>query len=276
MFTLKTLPTLWCGVHHVSITSTRRMVSPDASAAAAQLQSNVHPIGITPSSSSFSAESDEPSAAFGGTLEAVQHAVVPATHFVVSASPSEALVAATEPVKKGKGVGRRLTDRQRVEILELIEKSGGSLSNAEIGRRYGITRAAIQKLKQKGAEEKAPAPPVPDDADTSLDTDQAELQQMTLNALGQQTYEQIQQYHQQQVAALAAATLQQQQEQVQQAQDRQRTQLLGEGLQSKSDRMLALLEQQNTMLERQNSMIEEQAQTIKKLYAVVTKGSSTL
>ncbi|RAW35435.1 hypothetical protein PC110_g8245 [Phytophthora cactorum] len=341
------------------------MVSPDASAAAAQLQSNVHPIGITPSSSSFSAESDEPSAAFGGTLEAVQHAVVPATHFVVSASPSEALVAATEPVKKGKGVGRRLTDRQRVEILELIEKSGGSLSNAEIGRRYGITRAAIQKLKQKGAEvraryrygsaqtrdgrkrgghvmsmpferelfewvrglkarkvpvppslvkekakllvpkyglgnfqasngwyynfckrfnlstgvlveEKAPAPPVPDDADTSLDTDQAELQQMTLNALGQQTYEQIQQYHQQQVAALAAATLQQQQEQVQQAQDRQRTQLLGEGLQSKSDRMLALLEQQNTMLERQNSMIEEQAQTIKKLYAVVTKGSSTL
>ncbi|KAF1779369.1 hypothetical protein GQ600_1779 [Phytophthora cactorum] len=40
--------------------------------------------------------------------------------------------------------------------------------------------------------------------------------------------------------------------------------------------MLALLEQQNTMLERQNSMIEEQAQTIKKLYAVVTKGSSTL
>ncbi|KAG3164678.1 hypothetical protein PC128_g20091 [Phytophthora cactorum] len=263
------------------------MVSPDASAAAAQLQSNVHPIGITPSSSSFSAESDEPSAAFGGTLEAVQHAVVPATHFVVSASPSEALVAATEPVKKGKGVGRRLTDRQRVEILELIEKSGGSLSNAEIGRRYGITRAAIQKLKQKGAErfnlstgvlveEKAPAPPVPDDADTSLDTDQTELQQMTLNALGQQTYEQIQQYHQQQVAALAAATLQQQQEQVQQAQDRQRTQLLGEGLQSKSDRMLALLEQQNTMLERQNSMIEEQAQTIKKLYAVVTKGSSTL
>ncbi|KAG3090851.1 hypothetical protein PI125_g17578 [Phytophthora idaei] len=249
------------------------MASPDASAASAQLQSNVHPIAITPSSSSFSAESDEPSAAFGGTLEAVQHAVVPPTHFVVSASPSEALGAATEPVKKGKGVGRRLTDRQRVEILELIEKSGGSLSNAEIGRRYGITRAAIQKLKQKGAEEKAPAPPVPDDADTSLDTDQAELQQMTLNALGQQTYEQIQQYHQQQVAA---ATLQQQQEQVQQAQERQRTQLLGGGLQSKSDRMLALLEQQNTMLERQNSMIEEQAQTIKKLYAVVTKGSSTL
>ncbi|ETK88673.1 hypothetical protein L915_07102 [Phytophthora nicotianae] len=328
---------------------------PDASAASAQLQSNSHATVSIPPSSALAAESSEPSAAFGSAVEAVQHAVVPNAHIDVSASPS----VATEPVKKGKGVGRRLTDRQRVEILELIEKSGSTLSNAEIGRRYGITRAAIQKLKQKGpevraryrygsaetrdgrkrgghimsvpferelfewvrglkarkvpvppslvkekakllvpkyalgsfqasngwyynfckrfnlstgvlVEEKAQIPPAADEADANLDADHAELQQMTMNALGQQTYEQIQQYHQQQITALTAATLQDKQGQVQQTQDS------AQGLQLKSDKMLALLEQQNALLERQNSMIEEQSETIKKLFALVTNGGSGL
>ncbi|ETI48801.1 hypothetical protein F443_07222 [Phytophthora nicotianae P1569] len=119
-------------------------------------------------------------------------------------------------------------------------------------------------------EEKAQIPPAADEVDANLDADHAELQQMTMNALGQQTYEQIQQYHQQQIAALTAATLQDKQGQVQQTQDS------AQGLQLKSDKMLALLEQQNALLERQNSMIEEQSETIKKLFALVTNGGSGL
>ncbi|KAF4032286.1 Tc5 transposase DNA-binding domain [Phytophthora infestans] len=324
--------------------------SPDASTPSTQLQSGSHAAAPLLPSPLLASQSDESSPAFGSVPEAAQYAAVPPTQFAVSVS---ARGVAMEPTKKGKGVGRRLTDRQRVEILELIEKSGGTLSNAEIGRRYGITRAAIQKLKQKGAEvraryrygsaetrdarkrgghvmsvpferelfewvrglkaRKVPVPPslvkekakllVPKyglgnfqasngwyynfckrfnlstgvlveekapavDVDTSLDTDQAELQQMTLGA---QAYEQIQQFHHQQIAAITAATLQQPgqlQEQQQPAEEESGTQ----ALQIKSDRMLALLEQQNALLERQNSMIEEQAETIKKLFAVMTKG----
>ncbi|OWZ10920.1 hypothetical protein PHMEG_00016135 [Phytophthora megakarya] len=281
--------------------------------------------------------------------------------------PPEAPGTSLQPTKKGKGVGKRLTDRQRVEILDLMEKSNGTISNAEIARRYGITRAAIQKLKQKGDEvraryryasaesrdgrkrgghilsvpferelfewvrglkaRKVPVPPslvkekakllVPkyglgnfqasngwyynfckrfsmstgvlvdekaavEDVDTNLDPDQAQLQQMTINALEQQTFEQMQQYQHQ-----MATSLQEQQEQMQQVHETQQQQVHEQQIQlqqrdatqthqSKSDRMLELLEQQNALLERQNNMIEDQAQTIKRLFEVVTKASATI
>lgn len=103
------------------------------------------------------------------------------------------------------------------------------------------------------AEEKVRGPAATEDAKTTLDPDEAELQQITINA-------HIQHLNYQQIAALAAVTLHQQQEQVQQE----------VSTQSKGDRMLALLEHQNALLEGQNSMIDKQTKTIKSLYAVVT------
>ncbi|CAI5737970.1 unnamed protein product [Hyaloperonospora brassicae] len=316
-------------------------------AEAARLPTNAPLAAYAPPSSALGGESTDPSSAYAGTLEAMQHDVS------ISASETSA-----EPTKKGKGVGKRLTDRQRVEILDLLEKSSGSLSNAEIARRYGITRAAIQKLKQKGAEvraryrygstdtrdgrkrgghvlsvpferelfewvrglkaRKVPVPPslvkekakllvpkyglgsfqasngwyynfckrfnlstgvlveekVPalaetatmDDDTTSLDPGQPQLQQMAMNALEPQTFGQHFQQYQQHMAAMAAEPLQQQQQQ----------QSATQRSQSKSDRMIHLLEQQNAMLERQTRMIEDQATAIKKLVAMVTKADTTL
>ncbi|GMF49619.1 unnamed protein product [Phytophthora fragariaefolia] len=317
--------------------------------------------------------------------------------------------AAAEPSRKGKGVGRRLTDRQRVEILDLIERSGGSLTNAEVARRYGITRAAIQKLKRKSAEvraryrygsagsrddrrrgghvlsvpferelyewvrglkaRKVPVPPSlikekakllvpkyalgdfqasngwyynfckrynletgelvegaialptqamkgdgnqPDSEAELTPDDSRQLQQIaTMEAMQQQSYVQQLQQYQQQMTAMTAVTLQQQlQDQVQQQQQQQmqdhqqqpqdfiqhpqpqpqqrvqqqhdqvqaqehQLQNSVPGNQSKSDRMVALLEQQNALLERQNNMIEDQANIIMKLFAVVTKSDTT-
>ncbi|TDH73967.1 hypothetical protein CCR75_002622 [Bremia lactucae] len=279
------------------------------------------------------------------SLESMIRADVSVNHIDIPPLPSEdATEVGSEHVKKGKGVGKRLTDRQRVEILELLEKSGGSLSNAEIGRRYGITRAAVQKLKQKGPEvraryrygseatrdgrkrgghilsvpfereifewvrglkaRKVPVPPslikekakllvpkyglgsfqasngwyynfckrfnlftgvimedkaqVPaeiNDTEPSFDLGKVVFQQSIINS------------HQQNYQEVAAVALQRTQENHEQ-------ECCSEGGQSKSDRMLALLEQQNALLERQNLMIEEQAKTIKQLYNVVTTGSS--
>jgi hypothetical protein len=329
--------------------------------ASTQLQAGAHAIVAVPSSSALSGESNEPPAVFAGALEASHEGVPPAVQM-------DAASEATKPQRKGKGVGKRLTDRQRVEILELMEKSGGSLSNAEIARRYGITRAAIQKLKAKGAEvraryrygsaatrdnrkrgalvmsvpferelfewvrglkaRKVPVPPslvkekakllVPkyglgnfqasngwyynfckrfnlttgllveekpptltsteapaamaeDDVDTSLDAEESSpLHQMTITSLTQQVYEQQLQY-QQHMAAIAAVSVQEQMQQQPPQQQEHGQQDTGRGNQSKSDRMLALLEQQNTLLERQNSMLEDQAKAIKKMLAVVTK-----
>ncbi|KAL4117058.1 hypothetical protein PRIC2_012508 [Phytophthora ramorum] len=342
-----------------------------------QLQTNTYVAPPVPASSTFSAASVALSAAANGSLDPTNTGVSPATLQEVVADAS---AAPTRPAKKGKGVGKRLTDRERVEILELIEKSGGALTNSEVARRYGITRAAIQKLKAKGPEvraryrygsaetrddrkrgghsvsvpferelyewvrglkaRKVPVPPslvkekakllVPKyglgnfqasngwyynfcrrfnliaaalagekevetakgpalaetmataEEDTSLEVDHSpQLQQMTENPQPTlSVYEQQLQQYQHQMAAIAAVTLQQQQEQVeeelqQQVQEKQQ-QLQREadatqGNQSKSDRMLMLLERQNALLERQNGMIEDQAKTIKKLYAVVTK-----
>jgi hypothetical protein len=48
-----------------------------------------------------------------------------------------------------RGVGKRLTDGQRVEILKLLE-SGASVSEADVARRYGVTRSAIWRLRRSG------------------------------------------------------------------------------------------------------------------------------
>ncbi|KAE8891423.1 hypothetical protein PF005_g13129 [Phytophthora fragariae] len=357
--------------------STPRAEETPAPEVPAQLQSDVISTPDAASASALSAESIAPAATFVGAPDAEQPAVA-------STTPLEVSEASPGSTKKGKGVGKRLTDRQRVEILELTEKSGGSLSNAEIARRYGVTRAAIQKLKIKGAEvraryrygsaetrdgrkrgghvmsvpferelfewvrglkaRKVPVPPSlvkekakllvpkyalgnfqasngwyynfcrrfnlstgglveekgplpaqagddgdrqPDtEADLSTSTEQSpQLQQMaSMEAMAQQTYEQQLQQYQQQMATITAVSIQQQQQQpepqqqdqaAQQQQEERQSNGVGEN-QSKSDRMLALLEQQNTLLERQNSMIEEQAKTIKKLFMVVTNGVTTL
>ncbi|CAH0481241.1 unnamed protein product [Peronospora belbahrii] len=334
--------------------------------ASTQLPTNAHPTPTVASSIALVDEHIVSSDAFSGTIEAMQQVVVPATQLDVSAPASEATEDSTDSNRRGKGVGRRLTDRQRVEILDMMEKSSGSLSNAEIARRYGITRAAIQKLKQKGSEvraryrygsaetrdgrkrgghvlsvpferelfewvrglkarkvpvppslvkekakllvpkyglgnfqasngwyynfckrfnlstgvlvEEKPLAPTPADVattdanDTSIDADQSQLQQMTINALDHQTYEQqLQQYHQQ-MAVISAVTQQQQQVQVQE----QEQECTIQGNQSDSDRIIELLEQQNVILEHQNAMIEDQAKTIKKLFTMVTKDGTAL
>ncbi|KAF4325153.1 hypothetical protein JM18_000641 [Phytophthora kernoviae] len=46
-----------------------------------------------------------------------------------------------------RGVGKRLTDGQRVEILKLFD-SGAAVSEADVARRYGVTRSAIWRLRR--------------------------------------------------------------------------------------------------------------------------------
>lgn len=48
-----------------------------------------------------------------------------------------------------RGVGKRLTDGQRVEILKLLD-SGALVSEADVARRYGVTRSAIWRLRRSG------------------------------------------------------------------------------------------------------------------------------
>ncbi|OWZ20206.1 hypothetical protein PHMEG_0005406 [Phytophthora megakarya] len=48
-----------------------------------------------------------------------------------------------------RGVGKRLTDGQRVEILKFFE-SGATVTEADVARRYGVTRSAIWRLRRSG------------------------------------------------------------------------------------------------------------------------------
>ncbi|GMF41615.1 unnamed protein product [Phytophthora lilii] len=48
-----------------------------------------------------------------------------------------------------RGVGKRLTDGQRVEILKLFD-SGAAVTEADVARRYGVTRSAIWRLRRAG------------------------------------------------------------------------------------------------------------------------------
>ncbi|KAG7392012.1 hypothetical protein PHYPSEUDO_002721 [Phytophthora pseudosyringae] len=49
-----------------------------------------------------------------------------------------------------RGVGKRLTDGQRMEILKLFQ-SGAAVTEADVARRYGVTRSAIWRLRRSGA-----------------------------------------------------------------------------------------------------------------------------
>ncbi|RLN96988.1 hypothetical protein BBJ28_00016371 [Nothophytophthora sp. Chile5] len=46
-----------------------------------------------------------------------------------------------------RGVGKRLTDGQRVEIIKLFD-SGAAVTEADVARRYGVTRSAIWRLRR--------------------------------------------------------------------------------------------------------------------------------
>lgn len=50
-----------------------------------------------------------------------------------------------------RGVGKRLTDGQRVEIIKLFE-SGAAVTEADIARRYGVTRSAIWRLRRSSSQ----------------------------------------------------------------------------------------------------------------------------
>lgn len=50
-----------------------------------------------------------------------------------------------------RGVGKRLTDGQRVEIIKLFE-SGAAVTEADIARRYGVTRSAIWRLRRASSQ----------------------------------------------------------------------------------------------------------------------------
>ncbi|KAF1331466.1 hypothetical protein FI667_g4296, partial [Globisporangium splendens] len=50
-----------------------------------------------------------------------------------------------------RGVGKRLTDGQRVEIIKLFD-SGAAVTEADIARRYGVTRSAIWRLRRASSQ----------------------------------------------------------------------------------------------------------------------------
>ncbi|GAB9467613.1 hypothetical protein Gpo141_00004951 [Globisporangium polare] len=49
-----------------------------------------------------------------------------------------------------RGVGKRLTDGQRVEIIKLFD-SGAAVTEADIARRYGVSRSAIWRLRRSSS-----------------------------------------------------------------------------------------------------------------------------
>lgn len=50
-----------------------------------------------------------------------------------------------------RGVGKRLTDGQRVEIIKLFE-SGAAVTEADVARRYGVSRSAIWRLRRASSQ----------------------------------------------------------------------------------------------------------------------------
>ncbi|RLN72018.1 hypothetical protein BBJ28_00011808 [Nothophytophthora sp. Chile5] len=336
-----------------------------AGAASLSVQAAPTPAPEVPSPSPLPPASNAPSSGVNGAVEPAQIALNAGVPVLPDSSVSPAAAAApelaTQPpaaVKKGRGAGKRLTDRERLEILELFEKSGGSMSNAEIARRYGITRAAIQKLKLKGPEvraryrygsagsrdgrkrgshvlsvpferelfewvrglkaRKVPVPPslvkekakllvpkyalgdfqasngwyynfckrfnlstgvlveekppattsvasgaVGGSSTASVPASHTSQRQQGVTTATSAAYElQLQQQYQQQLAAMTAMTMQQDEA------DREH--------ESKSDRILALLEQQSALLERQTRVSEEQAETMKRLLELLTTRESAL
>ncbi|EQC32113.1 hypothetical protein SDRG_10309 [Saprolegnia diclina VS20] len=67
---------------------------------------------------------------------------------MVAPSPS-ASMAMQEPKKRG--TGKRLTDKERMEILQVIE-TGTKVTHVELALRYGISESAIRKLRKNKSE----------------------------------------------------------------------------------------------------------------------------
>ncbi|KAG7385921.1 hypothetical protein PHYBOEH_008866 [Phytophthora boehmeriae] len=93
-------------------------------------------------------------------------------------------------------------------------------------------------------------------------------QQTQTAAQTMETYDQQLQQYQQQMAAIATTTMQQQQ--LQQQDERLRE------LETKSDRMLAMLDQQCKMIEAQNRQSEENSEALKKLLEQLTNKDSAV
>ncbi|RHY92575.1 hypothetical protein DYB35_007344 [Aphanomyces astaci] len=66
----------------------------------------------------------------------------------VAQSPSAAM-ALQEPKKRG--AGKRLTDKERMEILNVID-SGAKITHVDLALRYGISESAIRKLRKNKGE----------------------------------------------------------------------------------------------------------------------------
>ncbi|RHX97827.1 hypothetical protein DYB25_003935 [Aphanomyces astaci] len=66
----------------------------------------------------------------------------------VAQSPS-ATMALQEPKKRG--AGKRLTDKERMEILNVID-SGAKITHVDLALRYGISESAIRKLRKNKGE----------------------------------------------------------------------------------------------------------------------------
>ncbi|OQR92746.1 hypothetical protein THRCLA_22362, partial [Thraustotheca clavata] len=69
---------------------------------------------------------------------------------VVASAPSpSASMAMQEPKKRG--AGKRLTDKERMEILQVID-TGAKVTHVELALRYGISESAIRKLRKNKME----------------------------------------------------------------------------------------------------------------------------
>ncbi|RHY35040.1 hypothetical protein DYB32_000472 [Aphanomyces invadans] len=83
------------------------------------------------------------SASSSASLVARQAAALSTTQ-----SPSAAM-ALQEPKKRG--AGKRLTDKERMEILSVID-SGAKITHVDLALRYGISESAIRKLRKNKGE----------------------------------------------------------------------------------------------------------------------------
>ncbi|KAG9411948.1 hypothetical protein AC1031_017586 [Aphanomyces cochlioides] len=63
----------------------------------------------------------------------------------VSGQSPSATMALQEPKKRG--AGKRLTDKERMEILSVID-TGAKITHVELALRYGISESAIRKLRK--------------------------------------------------------------------------------------------------------------------------------
>ncbi|KAF0694264.1 Aste57867_14859 [Aphanomyces stellatus] len=68
----------------------------------------------------------------------------------MSSAPSPSAAMALQEPKK-RGAGKRLTDKERMEILAVID-TGAKITHVELALRYGISESAIRKLRKNKGE----------------------------------------------------------------------------------------------------------------------------